>query len=996
MFDFLTHLFDTAGFFPRWNCGDWTPGHGWLHVLSDLAIWSAYFAIPCLLVYFVLRRRDIPFRPIFWLFGAFILACGTTHLMEAVIFWHPVYRLAGVIKLLTALVSWATVIALVPVIPKALAMRTPGELGMEVAARKQAEDALQRANAELETRVQERTAELAKANASLRESQRREKERADELEAILRATPTPIWIAHDPECRRITGNPASFALLGLPEGVNVSATSPGHDPNRRGFREYRGDQPIPADELPVQRAARGELVNGAEVKFVFDDGRVRYIYGNAVPLQNPDGSVRGAVAAFADVTPLKEAEESLRHSQEILKLVHQVGKIGHWEWNSLTDENKWSPEIEALYGLPPDGFEGGYQGWAKLLHPDDLPKAEEDVRRALQTGKYFTEFRVIWRDGSVHWLEARANVFKDGHDRPVRIMGVNMDVTERKRAEEQLARHSERLREVAAASSMVHSATTTERVLQVATDEARRIIGAHQSVSSLTVNRQWAQAAGARSLSDKYAQWQSVDAQPDGSGFYARVCRTNKPLRLTQAELEAHPALRRFDKEAGSHPPLRGWLAVPFVGRDGRNLGLIQLSDKLDGSDFTAEDEATLVQLATIASVAIENTGLYEGLREADRRKDEFLATLAHELRNPLAPIRNSIELLRRADGNAGLIGQASRIMERQLGQLVRLVDDLLDISRITRGKVPLRKERVELAVVVQSAVEECRPLLEAQSHELTVTLPPDPVCLDADPTRLGQVFANLLSNAAKYTDKRGRIWLTAERHGGEVVVSVRDTGIGLAAEHLPNIFEMFSQVAPALERSQGGLGIGLSLVRGLVELHGGTVEARSGGVGRGSEFVVHLPVALAPVQAPKEPGDSGEKSRAGPGRRILVVDDNRDAAHSLAIILGMAGHETRTAHDGLEAVQAVATFRPEVVLLDIGLPKMNGYEAARHIRQQPGGKGMALIALTGWGQEEDKRKALEAGFDHHLTKPVGAAALEKLLALINPKDEPTGGRGER
>jgi signal transduction histidine kinase/CheY-like chemotaxis protein len=852
MLDFLSQLFDTSDFPARWHCGNWTAGHGWLHILSDLAVWSAYFAIPCLLVYFVLRRRDVPFPTVFWLFGAFILACGTTHLMEAIIFWHPVYRLAGAIKLLTAIVSWGTVAALVPIIPKALVMRSPEELEREVAARKQAEYALQRANIELEARVQQRTAELAQANASLRESQRHEKERADELEAILRAAPTPIWIAQDPQCHRITGNPASFTLLGLPQGSNVSATSPGHDPSERGFREYRGDQPIPVAELPVQRAARGEIVNGAEVKFVFDDGRVRYIYGNAVPLRNPDGSVRGCVAAFADVTPLKEAEQ-------------------------------------------------------------------------------------------------------------------------------ELAGHSQRLREVAAASSRVHSATTTESVLQIATDEARRIIATHQSVSSLTINQQWAQAVNARSLSDKYAQWRSYDAQPDGTGIYSVVCHTNKPLRLTQAELEAHPAFRRFGKEAGEHPPLRGWLAVPFVARDGHNLGLIQLSDKLDGTDFTAEDEAILMQLATIASVAIENAGLYEGLREADRRKDEFLATLAHELRNPLAPIRNAIELLRRADGDAGLIRQPSQVMERQVGQMVRLVDDLLDISRITRGKIQLRKERVQLAAVIQNAMEECRPLIEGQSHALTVTLPPDPIQLDGDPTRLSQVFANLLNNAAKYTERGGHIWLTGERLGGDVFVLVRDTGIGIAAEHLPRLFAMFSQAAPALERSQGGLGIGLALVRGLVELHGGGVEARSAGPGKGSEFIVRLPVVDVQHE-PQQPA-ADHPVAIGRKRRILAVDDNRDAADSLAIMLRTMGHEVRTAYDGLEAVQAAATFRPEVVLLDIGLPKMNGYEAARHIRGQPWGKGMALIALTGWGQDEDKRRALEAGFDHHLTKPVEAAALEKLLA---------------
>jgi PAS domain S-box-containing protein len=398
-------------------------------------------------------------------------------------------------------------------------------------------------------------------------------------------------------------------------------------------------------------------------------------------------------------------------------------------------------------------------------------------------------------------------------------------------------------------------------------------------------------------------------------------------------------------------------------------------------------DEAgRIVGASKIVRDITERKRLEQALREADRRKDEFLATLAHELRNPLAPLRNALELMRRVAVGGPEVEQVRAMMERQVAQMVRLIDDLLDVSRISRGKVELRKERVELAAVVRSALEATRLLIEAAGHQLTVTLPPEAIHLDADPARLTQVFSNLLNNAVKYTEKGGHIWLTAEQQGSEVVVSVRDTGIGIAAEHLPRLFEMFSQVTSALDRSQGGLGVGLSLVRGVVRLHGGTVEAHSSGPGKGSEFIVRLPVVdgLVP-DGPQEPREAGMRTPSSPRGRILVVDDNRDAADSLALMLGMAGHDTRTAYDGLEAVQAVATFRPSVVFLDIGLPKMNGYEAARLIREQPRGKDVALIALTGWGQEEDKRRALEAGFDHHLTKPVDPAALEKLLALIRP-----------
>ncbi len=365
-------------------------------------------------------------------------------------------------------------------------------------------------------------------------------------------------------------------------------------------------------------------------------------------------------------------------------------------------------------------------------------------------------------------------------------------------------------------------------------------------------------------------------------------------------------------------------------------------------------------------------------LREDARRKNEFLATLAHELRNPLAPLRTGLQVLRLAKDPAAQ-EEARAMMERQLGQMVRLIDDLLDIGRISRNKLELRKARIPLAAVVENAVETARPLLDAKGHTLTVTLPPEPVFLDADLTRLAQVFWNLLNNAAKYTDPGGRVELSARRDGAEVVVTVRDTGIGIPAEALPDLFRLFSQVDNSLERSQGGLGIGLALVKGLVEMHGGTVAVSSAGVGQGSEFLVRLPVAPAEGEAPTP--TTAERTSGPARRRVLVVDDNRDGAASLGMMLSLLGHDTRTAHDGLQALELAGAFRPDVILLDIGLPRLNGYEAARRLRAQPWGREVLLVAVTGWGQEEDKRRALEAGFDFHLVKPVEPAALAKLLA---------------
>jgi len=407
---------------------------------------------------------------------------------------------------------------------------------------------------------------------------------------------------------------------------------------------------------------------------------------------------------------------------------------------------------------------------------------------------------------------------------------------------------------------------------------------------------------------------------------------------------------------------------------------------------FPVKDAAGQVfRLAGIAEDITEKKRVEEALRDGDRRKDEFLATLAHELRNPLAPICNAVELIQAAPENPPAMQAACSVLQRQLAHLVRLIDDLLEISRITRGKLQLRKERVSLETAVISAVESTRPLIDAACHELTISLPSEPLFLDADSTRLAQIFTNLLNNAAKYAEKSGHIWLTAQRDFDNVSVSVRDTGIGIAPEHLSHIFEMFSQVVPAIDRSQGGLGIGLALVRGLVELHGGTIEAHSDGPGQGSEFIVRLPLAKSPFAEPwpNQSKEKAERPSSFSRSRILVVDDNRDTTATLALILERSGHYVHVAHDGLEAVQAAAAFRPDVVLLDIGLPKMNGFEVAKRIRQQRGKGDVALVAVTGWGQQEDRRRAMEAGFDHHLTKPVEMATLMELLAALTTASEP-------
>lgn len=397
------------------------------------------------------------------------------------------------------------------------------------------------------------------------------------------------------------------------------------------------------------------------------------------------------------------------------------------------------------------------------------------------------------------------------------------------------------------------------------------------------------------------------------------------------------------------------------------------------------DDAGNVIGASKIARNVTERKRLENNLRklaadlsETDRRKNEFLATLAHELRNPLAPMSNMLEVVKRSGDNRELLKQAHETIERQLAQLVRLVDDLLDLNRITHDRLELRRSEVELATVIHQAVEVARPLIDAAKQQLTVVLPDEPIYLNADRARLAQVFGNLLNNSGKYTGENGAISLTAKRNGDEVMVSVRDNGAGIPADKIDSIFDMFMQVDRSSEGSQDGLGIGLTLVKRLVEMHGGSIEAQSAGEGQGSEFVVTLPVTKEPAAV----GSSVPDTASAPSsqRRILIVDDNRDSAESLAMLFDITGNQTCMAHDGVEALEAIEKYKPDVVLLDIGLPKLDGHEVCRRVREQPWGKDIIMIALTGWGQEDDRRKSEEAGFNGHLVKPVD---YDKLLALL-------------
>ncbi len=454
----------------------------------------------------------------------------------------------------------------------------------------------------------------------------------------------------------------------------------------------------------------------------------------------------------------------------------------------------------------------------------------------------------------------------------------------------------------------------------------------------------------------------------------------------TVVEADATIGLDRLphDRAAYAAIQVRGHVDVPLL-RGGRFVGgmTVHVSER---RDWTATEVAIIKETAERTWAAVERARaddelrrLAAELRDADRQKDEFLATLAHELRSPLAPIRNALHVVQMAGGNE-TIDHARSMMERQLTQLVRLVDDLLDVSRVTSGKLELRRATVDLREVIGAAVETIRLAIEEAGHALTVVTPDAPIWVEGDETRLAQVLTNLLSNSAKYTDRGGQIRVSAARDGDMAVVSVADDGVGIPPAMLESVFEMLLQVDRTLEKTTGGLGIGLSLVKGLVEMHRGTIVARSEGEGRGSEFVVRLPLVQSPARnvATEEIDPLAGSSS---GRRILVADDNVDSAESLAKLLEMMGNDVSTVYDGLQAVEAAESLRPDVILLDIGMPKLNGLEAARHIREQSWGDGIVLVALTGWGQRDDRERSLAAGFDHHVVKPMEINTLMKLLA---------------
>ena len=658
---------------------------------------------------------------------------------------------------------------------------------------------------------------------------------------------------------------------------------------------------------------------------------------------------------------LHRARRRLEHERAI----RETGEAFHRAISDLSSDFAYRAHVTPEGVIVTDATTGGFtrvtgyedsdfQGrdnWLTLIHPADRPHAVESLQRVLKGESTAGELRIRTKDGRVRWLHYHNRPVRDETGRVAQIYGAAKDITGERDADEK--RRASEERQHAQAEELEKILSAVPAMILIATDrDCRHIVGSRFSHELLGV---------------PMGENLSLSASPDDRPTQYRVVRDG--VAVLPEDMPMQQAARGIERSGAE-------LEIQLASGARRYLY---------GNTVSLRDPGGDLRGAVGAFVDVT------ALKDADRRKEEFLATLAHELRNPLAPIRNAVEILGLKGPLPPELQEAREVILRQVTHMVHLVNDLLDVSRITRNELQIRKEQVELQSVLHNAVETSRPLIEASHHRLAVSMSAAPLVVHADPTRLAQVVSNLLNNAAKFTPVGGDICLTAYRRGDEVIVSVRDSGIGIAPEHQSRIFEMFSQLQHPLERPEGGLGIGLSLVRRVVALHGGNVEVRSDGLGRGSEFTVRLPVAIgaAPTSAldivsqrPElEPKPEESEPVVGSGSRVLVVDDNRDAADSLVEIMRLCGNEAHALYDGRAALEYCAASMPDVLLLDIGLPGLNGYEVAERIRALPNGSEVLLIAVTGWGKDDDRRRSQAAGFDYHLVKPVDPAVIETLLA---------------
>ena len=1045
--DFISKLFDTSDYPPRWTCGKWSAGEGWLHILSDLGVWSAYLAIPVVLIYFSRQRKDLPFRKIFLLFGAFILLCGTTHLMDAILFWWPAYRLSGLIKLFTGIVSWATVIALFSVLPGALKMRSPEELEQEAAARKAAEEKLTLANAALEQRVEERAGELTKAVTDLRTSEMR-------YRSLFEASHDGVLLL-DPDSQKIIdANPFMTQLLGYPcdELVGKEMAQIGlfrdESASREMFTKLKAsgqtryeDLPlesrdgtkhevevvanlyneagrsviqcsvrdiserkkseilsnrltaiiassadaiistdldgvitswnegaekifgymaeemagqsitklIPTDRLDeetliIATIRRGESAYHTETLRKTKDGRMIHVSVTASPIKDALGKVIGVSKVARDITGRKLAEAELRDSNQRFRGTFENAAVGiahvacdgHWlRINTRICEITGYEREELLT-----------KTFQEITHPDDLDADVSQLNHLLAGGieSYTMEKRYFRKDGPLVWVNLTVSALRTPEGEVEYLIAVVEDISKRKASEDSLRASELRMRLATEATGVGvwewHIETDTIRW----DAEMFRIYGVTPTADGVVHYSTWSEAVLPEDLAHEESVLQDTVRRGGRSERFFRI------RRASDGEIRHIHAVEVCRQDAKGQTE---WVV-------GTNLDITertQTSEKLREAKEAAE--------------------------AANRSKDRFLAVLSHELRTPLTPVLMTAASLEHDPNLRPNVREDMAMIRRNIEMETKLIDDLLDVTRIASGKLELRTEPLDLNNAVHHVCSMCRPQLLGQETELTLDLSGDVGFISGDPARFEQVLWNVLKNAVKFTPRKGKVHVASKRLSpARVEIRITDTGAGIAADLMPRIFDAFEQGSTYITRVFGGLGLGLAISKALVELHGGSIRAESAGAGHGATFIIEVPGIPTPLEVeqvnhPIEPDPI--KTLA---LRLLVVEDNVDTALSLRILLSQAGFTVTITGSVASALALAKTKTFDMLVSDLGLPDATGLELMTKIQDiQP----LRGIAMSGYGMEEDIRKSLAAGFSEHLVKPIKipqlVAAIQRMIA---------------
>jgi PAS domain S-box-containing protein len=698
-------------------------------------------------------------------------------------------------------------------------------------------------------------------------------------------------------------------------------------------------------ENPATRALREGLVVGLanHTLLIAKDGRERAIDDSAAPIRKANGEVAGVVLVFRDVTDRRKAERELRESEERFRLLVEgaqdyaifmldpQGYISSWNLGAERIKGYRAEEIIGQHFscfYPPEKVEAGF--------PD------RELQTAAAKGRFEDEGWRLRKDGSKFWANVIITALRDETGKLKGFSKITRDRTEAMQKESEIRESEVRFRR------LFESAKDGILILD---SDSGKITDANPYITELL----------------DYSTNELIGKELWQIGLFKDI----EASRVAFQQLQHEGYIRYHD--------------LPLETKSGRKAE-VEFISNVYNVDHHPVIQCNIRDI-TERRLLERAEAQAEALADLHRRKDEFLAMISHELRNPLAAITNAVQILDLQKDEHPIQQKAKTIIQRQAGNLVTLVNDLLEVSRILSGRIQLHQEDLDARGIVQRAVETARPLIDQNKHELTVSLPPEPVGVHADALRLEEVIVNLLNNAAKYTPEGGHIWLSIQEEADEMALRVRDTGIGIAPDSLPHIFELFTQAPRSLDRSQEGLGIGLAVVRKLVEMHGGTVEAHSAGLGKGSEFIARLPVLRSPMGRAQMLSKERDE-HSGTGWRVLVVDDNVDSADSIAMILQVSGHEARVIYSGQETLETAAKYQPDIILLDIGMPGMDGYEVARRIRKHPQLKDVKLIAVTGYGQEADRLQSQEAGFDYHMVKPVDAQKLQELLVELMKNTE--------